>query len=302
MSTSAHDRDDVTVVIPAKNEARNLEVLLPDLRERYPRFRILVVDDGSTDDTPEVCARNGVEILEQPYNMGNGAAIKAGARKVTTPVLVLMDADGQHPPADVERLLARLDEGFDMAVGARDWSAQANVGRGAANTVFNTLAGWMVDKVVPDLTSGFRAVRTVRFREFIYMLPNGFSYPTTITMAFFRAGYGVAYVPVAVRRREGRSHISPMRDGLRFLLIIFKVGTLYSPLKLFAPISAFFLLLGGGYYAYTYLTALRFTNMSALLLITSVLVFLIGLVSEQITTLLYSNSRAREIWRAPEES
>lgn len=297
MTIPAHERDDVTIVIPAKNEARNLEKLLPDLTERYPHFRIVVVNDASTDDTRDVCVACGVDVVNQPYSQGNGAAIKVGARTVTTPLLVLMDGDGQHPAPDVARLLDKLEEGYDMTVGARDWNAQANVGRGAANTVFNTLAGMMVDQPVPDLTSGFRAVRTARFREFLHLLPNKFSYPTTITMAFFRAGYGVAYVPVAVRRREGRSHINPLRDGMRFLLIIFKVGTLYSPLKLFVPISLVFFLMGGGYYAYTFSIAHRFTNMSALLLITSVLVFLIGLVSEQITTLLYSNTRAREVWR-----
>lgn len=291
MSIDASERDDVTIVIPAKNEAHNLRRLLPELRERYPRFRILVVNDGSSDDTRQVCEASGVEVVEQPYSMGNGAAVKAGARQVTSDVFVLMDGDGQHPPADVEHLLATLDQGFDMVVGAREWRGQANVGRGAANTVFNGLAAWMVDHPVPDLTSGFRAVRTSLFQEFLHLLPNGFSYPTTITMAFFRAGYAVSYLPVAVRQRQGKSHISPLRDGLRFLLIIFRIGTLYSPLKMFLPISLAFFALGCGYYGYTFAIAHRFTNMSALLLITSVLVFLIGLVSEQITSLLYGGSR-----------
>ncbi len=179
-----------------------------------------------------------------------------------------------------------------MVVGARNWSAQANMGRGVANKIFNYLASWMVGHTVPDLTSGFRAVVADRFREYLHMLPNGFSYPTTITMAFFRAGHSVGYVPVNVRQRStaGNSHISPVRDGLRFLLIIFRVGTLYSPLKLFVPISGFFFILGNSYYLYTFITAHRFTNMSALLLVTSLLVFLIGLVSEQITNLLFTKS------------
>lgn len=282
---------DVTIVIPAKNEAANIAELLSELRELYPDYGIVVVDDGSTDATRELSESQGATVVSHPYSMGNGAAIKTGARASRSEITVFMDADGQHPARDVARLLARLEEGFDMVVGARTSGSQANVGRAVANASYNRLASWMVGHTIPDLTSGFRAVRTARFRDFLYLLPNGFSYPTTITMAFFRAGYRVAYEPVVAPRRQGRSHISPLRDGLRFLLIIFRVGTLYSPLKLFVPISAGFFMLGFGYYMYTFIEQHRFTNMSALLFITSVLVFLIGLVSEQITSLVYSRTQ-----------
>ncbi|MCC6658243.1 MAG: glycosyltransferase family 2 protein, partial [Rhodocyclaceae bacterium] len=181
-------------------------------------------------------------------------------------------------------------EGYDMAVGARGMRDHAGAHRGFYNAVFNRFASWMVNHRIEDLTSGFRAVRAERFRRFLYLLPNSFSYPTTCTMSFFRAGFGVAYVPVSMPPRIGESHIRPFRDGIRFLLIIIKIGTLYSPLKLFLPVSGAFFLTGLGYYSYTYLTAHRFTNMSALLFITSVLVFLIGLVSEQITLLTYKDS------------
>jgi hypothetical protein len=174
-----------------------------------------------------------------------------------------------------------------MVVGSRDWSGQAGVGRGIANTFYNWLASWMTGFEVRDLTSGFRAVRANKFREFIHLLPNGFSYPTTITMAFFRSAYAVAYEPVVVDRRIGKSHIRPLRDGLRFLLIIFKIATLYAPLKLFFPVALSFFLLGLSYYGYTFVTAHRFTNMSMLLLSASVIIFLIGLISEQITALTY---------------
>jgi glycosyltransferase involved in cell wall biosynthesis len=229
-------------------------------------------------------------VIRQPYRKGNGAAVKAGARAASGDILVFMDADGQHDPADIPRLLAKLDEGYDMVVGARGFSSQANVGRGLANTFYNRLASWMVNQKVTDLTSGFRAVRADKFREFLYLLPNGFSYPTTSTMAFFRAGYSVTYIPIVAAKREGKGHIRPIKDGVRFLLIIFKIGSLYSPLKLFAPVSLFSFALGLGYYAHTYITLHRFTNMSALLFITSMLVFLIGLVSEQITALMYQRS------------
>lgn len=277
----------LSIILPAKNEAAALAELLPRLRRAQPDAEIVVVDDGSTDDTAAICARNAVQVVRQAYSMGNGAAIKRGARAARGDTLVFMDADGQHDPALVERLLQRLGEGFDMVVGARDWAGQAGVGRGVANTIYNWLASRMTSFPVLDLTSGFRAVDAAKFREFIHLLPNGFSYPTTITMAFFRSAYGVAYEPIPVARRIGTSHIRPLRDGIRFLLIIFKIATLYSPLKLFVPASLVFFLAGLGHYLYTYVTLHRFTNMSMLLFSAAVIIFLIGLISEQITNLTY---------------
>jgi glycosyltransferase involved in cell wall biosynthesis len=277
----------ISIVLPAKNEAAALRDLLPRLVAARPGDEIIVVDDGSTDATPAICREHGVRVLSSPYSMGNGAAIKRGARAASHATILFMDADGQHDPATIARVLGRLDEGYDMVVGARDWSGQAGVGRGLANTLYNALASWMTGHRIADLTSGFRAVRAARFREFLHLLPNGFSYPTTSTMAFFRSAYPVAYEPIAVGKRVGKSHIRPLRDGLRFLLIIFKIATLYSPLKLFLPVSMGFFGLGCSYYLYTFITAHRFTNMSALLLSAGVIVFLIGLVSEQITALTY---------------
>ncbi|WP_332750961.1 glycosyltransferase family 2 protein [Hydrogenophaga sp.] len=278
----------ISVVMPAKNEAEGLQRTLPALRAQLPDAEVIVVDDGSTDATAAVAAEHGARVLSAPYSMGNGAAIKRGARAAGGDILVFMDADGQHDPAHIQQLLRQIEAGFDMAVGARGAGGQANVGRGAANAVYNRLASWMTGHKVADLTSGFRAVRADKFREFLHLLPNGFSYPTTSTMAFFRSAYPVAYVPIPVAKRIGTgSHIRPLRDGVRFLLIIFKIATLYSPLKLFAPTAFCFGLLGLGYYAWTFSTQGRFTNMSALMLSAAVIVFLIGLVSEQITALTY---------------
>jgi glycosyltransferase involved in cell wall biosynthesis len=245
------------------------------------------VDDGSTDGTRRICAEANVNCLSSPYSMGNGAAIKRGARAAGGDVLVFMDGDGQHDPADVAHLLAKLNEGYDMVVGARDWGSQAGVGRGVANTLYNWLASRMTGHEVADLTSGFRAARADRFREFLYLLPNGFSYPTTSTMAFFRSAYPVAYLPIKAAQRVGKSHIRPLKDGIRFLLIIFKIATLYSPLKLFVPTSGLFFLLGCVNYAWTFVHGGRLTNGSTLLWSAAVIVFLIGLVSEQITALTY---------------
>ncbi|MFC5577211.1 glycosyltransferase family 2 protein [Lysobacter niabensis] len=278
----------ISVILPAKNEAEGLARTLPRLVALMPEAEIIVVDDGSTDETAEVSRLHGATVLSAPYSMGNGAAIKRGARAASGEVIVFMDADGQHDPALIHGLLSKLNEGFDMVVGARNASGQANVGRGVANAFYNRLASWMTGMRVADLTSGFRAVRAERFREFLYLLPNGFSYPTTSTMAFFRSAYPVAYVPIQVARRVGTaSHIRPIKDGVRFMLIIFKIATLYSPVKLFAPISLVFFLAGLGHYAWTFITSGRFTNMSVLLFSASVIIFLIGLISEQITSLLY---------------
>ncbi len=278
----------LSIVLPAKNESNGLSALLPRLKAAQPAAQIIVVDDGSSDDTAALCAAHGVTVLRNPYSMGNGAAIKRGARAAAGDVIVFMDADGQHDPALIQRLLDRLDEGYDMVVGARGADGQASFQRGMANMFYNWLASRMTGFNVKDLTSGFRAVRSERFKEFLHLLPNGFSYPTTCTMAFFRSAYAVAYEPVPIYRRVGTaSHIRPVKDGVRFLLIIFKIATLYSPLKLFLPTSGAFFLLGSGYYAYTYLAHHRFTNMSALLFSAAVIVFLIGLISEQITSLTY---------------
>jgi glycosyltransferase involved in cell wall biosynthesis len=278
----------ISIVIPAKNEGQSLDALLPKLRQGCPNTEIIVVNDGSTDNTPEICRTHGVTVINHPYSMGNGAAVKTGARAASCEILMFMDADGQHDPDNIASLLEMLAQGYDMVVGSRRTQSQAGIGRMSANYVYNAFASWIVNRTIADLTSGFRVVRAEKFREFLHLLPNGFSYPTTITMSFFRAGYAVGYVPITANKRLGKSHINPLRDGLRFFLIIFKIGTLYSPLKMFLPFSLLFFFTGLSYYAYTFTTENRFTNMSALLLSVSVLIFLIGLVSEQITMLLYS--------------
>lgn len=281
----------LSIVIPAKNEAEPLKKLLPKITALYPEAEVLVVNDGSEDATAQVGEELGAKVISHAYSKGNGAAIKTGARAATGEILVLMDADGQHQPEDIEQLLKKYETGYHLVVGARSRVSQASMGRWFANSIYNRLATWIVGHRVQDLTSGFRVVNLKKFREFVDLLPNGFSYPTTSTMAFFRAGYSVGYESIRVKRRIGKSHISLFKDGSRFLLIIFKIGTLYSPLKLFLPISLSLLTLGIGYFSYTYISAGSFTNMSALLMTTSIVVFLIGLISEQITTLLYMQKK-----------
>ena len=280
----------VSIIIPAKNEQAGLEKILPRLRVLHPDVEIVVADDGSTDHTPSVAKKYGAVVVSSHYSIGNGAAIKRGVRAANGDVLVMMDGDGQHKPEDVQRLLDSLEQGYDMVVGCRNKTGQASKGRYLANSLYNKLASLVTGQPVLDLTSGFRAVRADKFREFLYLLPNGFSYPTTSTMAFFRSAYSVKYEPIEAEERIGTSHIKPFRDGLRFLLIIFKIATLYSPLKLFFPTAFIFFATGLGYYAYTFVAYGRLTNMSALLFSASVIVFLIGLISEQITALTYKHN------------
>ena len=280
----------ISIVLPAKNESAAIGATIAGIRQLYSNgaaVEVLVINDGSTDNTAAVAEQAGAKVVSHPYSKGNGAAIKTGARTATGTVIVFMDADGQHNPADIPRMLALIDQGHDMVVGARQKGSQASIGRGFANGLYNRLASWMTGHRVEDLTSGFRAARTSKFREFLYLLPNGFSYPTTSTMAFFRAGYSVAYVPIHAAKRIGKSHIRLLRDGARFFLIIFKIGTLFSPLKIFAPVALGMFGVASAWYGWTWWHQSRFTNMSALLYTGSVMVFLMGLISEQITALMY---------------
>ena len=280
----------LSVIIPARNEMETIGSLVTTVLTLYPHAEIIVVDDGSSDSTGPRAEASGASVIRHPESLGNGAAVKSGARAATGDILCFMDADGQHEPGEIDSLLKQLDYGYAMVVGARHSGSHASVGRLVANGLYNRLASLISGRVIPDLTSGFRVVRADLFRRFLYLLPNGFSYPTTITMAFLRAGYPVGFVAIRSNQRVGKSHIRPLRDGIRFLVIIFKIATLYAPLKVFLPVSGLFFVTGLGYYVYTYITAERFTNMSLLVFSASVIIFLIGLISEQITALTYSKS------------
>jgi glycosyltransferase involved in cell wall biosynthesis len=287
---SKHDLPLVTIVLPAYNEEQGIKETILKIKSRYPDFEILVADDGSTDRTMQAAMEAGAEVRSHPYNMGNGAAVKTGMRYGSGKWLLMMDADGQHDPDDIEKLLAHKER-YDMVVGARNQAGQASLHRGLANRLYNGLASYVTKFKVEDLTSGFRLVKRETVSSFIYLLPNTFSYPSTLTMAYLRSGLSVKYVPIQAKPRQGKSKIKLLRDGTRFLLIITKIATLFSPLRIFLPVSAFFFLLGAGYYLYTFITTNRFTNMSALLLTTSVMIFMMGLVSEQIAQMRYDRTK-----------
>jgi glycosyltransferase involved in cell wall biosynthesis len=279
-----------SVVIPAYNEAAAVGPLVSALRAAGPWLEILVVDDGSTDETAARAAAAGARVIRHPYNKGNGAAIKTGIRQAAGDFVLIMDADGQHQPADAVRLVSHLGT-FDLVIGARSPHTQASAARRAGNGVLNEIASYLTEQPIPDLTSGFRAARRVCLVEFLHLLPNGFSTPTTTTLAFMKAGYSVRFEPIDAAQRAGTSKIRLGQDGVRFLLILLKVITIFSPLRIFLPISALSFALGAAYALWTIFTQSHITNSSVLLILFSVVIFLVGLVSEQISSLRFEGRR-----------
>ncbi|BBO73272.1 glycosyl transferase [Desulfosarcina widdelii] len=272
----------VSIVIPAYNESNNIGNVISEIKKLHLDAEIIVVDDGSTDDTAKVAQNAGAIVYSHPYNIGNGAAVKTGIRMAKGEILVFMDGDGQHRPEDIRRMLELFPE-YDMVVGARTMEGQASFGRAIGNQVYNWMASYVTKFPVKDLTSGFRAIKASIAKSYIYLLPNTYSYPTTITLGVLRDGQSVKYLPIeASKRKSGKSSIRIFNDGVRFLMIIIRICTLYSPLRIFLPVSASMFLLGCVRYFYSYITEGRFTNMSALLYITSIIIFMMGLVSEQI--------------------
>jgi glycosyltransferase involved in cell wall biosynthesis len=276
----------VTILLPAYNEELSIGETIRRIRELHPDFEILVVDDGSTDNTLQAAMDAGANVWPHPYNIGNGAAIKSGLRAAQGEWVVMMDADGQHAPEDIARLLEYKDS-YDMVVGARSRASETSMHRDIANSIYNWFASYVTKFKVEDLTSGFRMVKSSTVRQFIYLLPNTFSYPSTLTMAYLRSGRSVKYLPIETKYRIGKSKIKLIQDGTRFFLIITKIATLFSPLRVFLPISTAFFTVALVYYFYTFVTEGRFTNMSALLFNSSIIIFMIGLVAEQISQMRY---------------
>jgi glycosyltransferase involved in cell wall biosynthesis len=282
--------EQTSVVIPAFNEADAIGAVVAGLAAAGAWHQIIVVDDASTDGTAEAARAAGACVVSHPYNKGNGASVKSGIRAARGEFLLIIDADGQHQPADAVRLVERLGE-YDLVIGARHQATQATLARRLGNAALNRLASYLTERTIPDLTSGFRGARLEYLREFLHLLPNRFSTPTTTTLAFIKAGYSVTFVPVAARARVGESKIHLLRDGTKFMLITLKIVTIFSPLRVFLPISLAAFLLGAAYAAWTIATQSHVTNSSVLLIMLAVIVFLVGLVSEQIAALRFEGRR-----------
>ena len=274
------------------NEADTIAAVVAQLRDAAPWNEIIVVDDGSSDDTAARARAAGACVLRHPYNKGNGAAVKSGIRHASGEYILILDADGQHPPADAQRIAARLGE-FDLVIGARNAGTQASLARRAGNALLNNLASYLTSRPIPDLTSGFRGARIECLREFIHLLPNGFSTPTTTTLAFIKAGYNVAFEPIHARQRSGASKIRFAHDGARFLLILLKIVTLFSPLRIFLPLSALSFAVGSIYGVWNMILTRKIPNGAVILILFAVIVFLVGLVSEQVASLRFAGPPRR---------
>lgn len=288
--TTFNKHFEVTILLPAYNEELAIANTVRGLKNLYPDFEILVVDDGSTDNTVKEAMEAGARVWPHPYNIGNGAAIKTGLRNAKGKYVIMMDADGQHSPDDIARFLELKDK-YDMVVGSRTKESTTSLHRDLANKIYNGFASYVTKFKVEDLTSGFRLIKKDIADKFIYLLPNTFSYPSTLTLAYLRSGYTVKYIPIRTAKRKGKSKIKIFQDGIRFFLIITKIATLFSPLRVFLPVSASFFLTGFGYYLFTFIQSHRFSNMSALLLSTSVVIFMMGLISEQISQTRYDRTK-----------
>jgi len=287
----AANAPDTSVVIPAFNEAASVGAVVGALLAAARWREILVIDDASSDDTGARAETAGARVIRHPYNKGNGAAVKTGIRQATGRFVLIADADGQHQPADAARLVSHLDQ-YDLVVGARSSGTQASAARRFGNAALNSLASYLTERPIPDLTSGFRAARRDCLLEFLHLLPNGFSTPTTTTLAFMKAGYSVRFEPVEAAQRQGTSNIRLGSDGVQFVLILLKVITIFSPLRIFLPISAASFVVGAAYAAWTIVTQSHVTNSSVLLILLSVVIFLVGLVSEQISSLRFEGRRS----------
>jgi len=272
------------------NEAASIATVVSELRSAARWHEIIVVDDGSADETAARARDAGACVIRHPYNKGNGAAVKSGIRRASGEYTLIIDADGQHPPADAQRIAARLGE-FDLVIGARAAGTQATTARRAGNALLNNLASYLTSRPIPDLTSGFRGARTGYLRDFIHLLPNGFSTPTTTTLAFIKAGYNVAFEPIHARQRSGPSKIRFAQDGTRFLLILLKIVTLFSPLRIFLPLSAASFAVGSIYGIGNMIVTGKIPNGAVILILFAVIVFLVGLVSEQVASLRFEGPR-----------
>lgn len=292
--------ESVSIIIPVYNEGKTIGDLVSKIKSCYADFDVIVIDDGSTDNTADAAQKAGARVYSHPYNIGNGAAVKSGIRVADGDILVFLDGDGQHDPGDIAELLRYFPQ-FDMVVGARSMGEQASLGRALANKGYNWFASYVAKFPIKDLTSGFRAVKSNIAKSFVYLLPNTYSYPATITLGVLRGGMSVKYVPIKMRKRKtGKSNIKLIQDGVRFFMIITRICTLYSPMRVFLPVSFTMFFLGVANYLYTYITRSRFTNMSVFMFVAAIIIFMMSLISEQICQMRFERRGADRLIKKAE--
>lgn len=284
MEKSVNKDSSVTVILPAFNEQTCIAQTVSKLKETYPEYEILVIDDGSDDDTAKIAETEGARVIRHHVNKGYGASLKQGMRKARGDIVVFMDADGQHDCKDIARLVEGLEDS-DMVVGERSKEDMVTV-RKPGKWVLSFVANYLVGRHIPDINSGFRALYREDGLRYLPILPNGFSLTTTITLAMIKEGRDVTYIPIRISPRAGgKSSVRYFRDGAKTLLLISRVIMLFNPLKIFAPLSLMFFLVGGLYTLWTLISMTNITDTSILLLLSGFGFLFFGLLADQISNI-----------------
>ncbi len=278
------NKPDVAIIIPAYNEEEGIADVIAQLKELSGNYEIIVVDDGSTDNTHKLATDTGVKVIRHPYNKGYGAALKTGIRNAEADIVLFIDADGQHQPSDIKKLIQYIGE-YDMIVGARTKKSKISLLRRPGKKILSITANYLAGMKIPDLNSGFRALKKDVALEFMHILPNSFSFSTTITLALINSGYSVKYVPIEAPERVGTSKIKPFRDGFRFIMLIIRTVVLFNPLKVFLPVSAILFIVGFFELIREIIVYFDIWTAPVLLILSAILIFFFGLIADQISSL-----------------
>lgn len=276
----------VSIIIPVYNEREGISHVIESmqsLREKHgSRWEIIVVDDGSTDGTSDVLKNiQDVVLVQHSLNRGYGAAIKTGIKHAKYDTIIISDADGTYSANDIPKLLGQLSK-CEMVVGNRENSNFLSARR-LAKWIITRLANYLTGVKIPDLNSGLRAMKKDIVTKFLHLLPDGFSFTTTITLAMLTNDYDVEFVPIEYKMRSGKSKIRPIRDTLNFIQLVIRTVLYFDPLKVFLPISIFFFISSLAVFIFTYLFTPRVMDITAVILfISGVQMLAIGMIADLI--------------------
>ncbi|HUS51052.1 MAG TPA: glycosyltransferase family 2 protein, partial [Candidatus Paceibacterota bacterium] len=272
-------------IIPAYNEAQVIGRVLKELGRPVGCAEIIVVNDGSTDKTAEIASENGARVISHQYNKGYGSSLKTGILSVKTEIAIMYDADGQHRPEDLEKI-AQIADKYDMVIGVRDKNSQKDWFRVPGKIILNIFAKILSGHKIPDLNSGLRSFKVSVIKQYLHLMPNGFSMSTTSTIAFLKMGHTINYIPIQTRFREGRRSSVEIKDGLKVLMLVLNLIVLFNPQRVFLPMSLFFFLLGIGYFIYYSLTVyVDVTSSMLLLIVVGVIIFFMGIICEHVSAI-----------------